>query len=316
MTAITIPFTTESDWLAARRQDITSTESAALFGMSPYATAFEIWHRKHSALETEFTKNERMAWGNRLESAIAYGIAEERGWEIEPMKDYMRLPAERIGASFDFRILNLPSGPAHLEVKNVDYLAFRDNWSDEDGELAAPDHIQIQVQHQMLVSGYSRAFVGALVGGNRHVVVEYERRDDVIRSIRQRIAKFWKSVDAHDEPPPVMPEDAESVIRLHQYAEPGKVLDASTDDAIVDLVSKYQQAKSYEKSFKESADVLKAELLIAIGDAEKVIGPDWSLSTGIVSGTPATVITADMIGKEYGGREGYRALRVNKRKPK
>lgn len=316
MTAITIPFTTEAAWLQARREDITSTESASLFGMSPYATAFEIWHRKHSNLEAEFTKNERMAWGNRLESAIAYGIAEERGWEIEPMKDYMRLPDERIGASFDFRILNLPGGPAHLEIKNVDYLAFRDGWSDEAGELAAPEHIEMQVQHQMLVSGYNRAFVGALVGGNRHVVIEYERRDDVIRSIRQRIAKFWKSVDDHDEPPPVMPEDAEAVIRLHQYAEPGKVLDATTDSEIVEMVQHYQLAKLAEKNAKERADVLKAELLIAIGDAEKVIGPDWSLSTGIVSGTPATVIDESMIGKTYGGRDGYRALRVNKRKPK
>lgn len=316
MTAITIPFTTEAAWLQARREDITSTESAALFGMSPYATRFEIWHRKHSAVEPEFKASERMSWGNRLESAIAYGIAEERGWEIEPMKDYMRLPSERIGASFDFRILNLPDGPAHLEIKNVDYLAFRDGWSDDDGELAAPEWIEMQVQHQMMVSGYSRAFVGALVGGNRHVVIEYERRDDVIRSIRQRIAKFWKSVDAHEEPPPVMPEDAEAVIRLHQYAEPGKVLDASTNGDIDSLVSRYQDAKRDEKLAKESADVLKAELLIAIGDAEKVIGLDWSLSTGIVSGTPATVITAEMIGQSYGGRQGYRALKVNKRKAK
>lgn len=313
---VTIPFTTESAWLAARRADVTSTESAALFGMSPYATAFEIWHRKHSNLETEITKNERMSWGNRLESAIAYGIAEERGWEIEPMKDYMRLPDERIGASFDFRILNHPDGPAHLEVKNVDYLAFRDGWSDDDGELAAPEHIEMQVQHQMMVSGYSRAFVGALVGGNRHVVIEYERRDDVIRSIRQRIAKFWKSVDAHEEPPPVMPEDAEAVIRLHQYAEPGKVVDASTNATILNLVEQYQEAKRQEKIRKEEADVLKAELLIAIGDAEKVIGPDWSLSAGIVSGTPATVITESMIGQSYGERQGYRALKVNKRKAK
>lgn len=306
----------EAHWLELRKHDITSTESAALFGMSPYATAFEVWHRKHSALETEITKNERMSWGNRLEFAIAYGIAEERGWEIEPMKDYMRLPDERIGASFDFRILNLPDGPAHLEIKNVDSLAFRDNWSDEDGEMAAPDHIQMQVQHQMMVSGYSRAFVGALVGGNRHVVIEYERRDDVIRGIRQRIAKFWKSVDAHDEPPPVMPEDAEAVIRLHQYAEPGKVIDASTNPTILNLVEKYQEAKRQEKSRKEEADVLKAELLIAIGDGEKVIGPDWSLSAVIVSGTPATVIDESMIGQSYGGRQGYRSLKVNKRKPK
>lgn len=317
MTAVTIPFTTEADWLAARRQDVTSTESAALFGLSPYATNFEVWHRKHSNLETEFQQNERMAWGNRLEAAIAAGIAEERGWRVEPMKDYMRLPAERIGASFDFRILNHPAGPAHLEIKNVDYLAFRDNWLEhDDGTIEAPAHIEMQVQHQMLVSGYSRAFIGALIGGNRHVVIERERDEAVIRAIRQRAAAFWKSVDSHDEPPPVMPEDAAAVMQLHQYAEPGKVLDASRDPSIIDLVQQYQAVKRDEKSAKEAAEVLKAEILMAVGDAEKVIGPDWSLATSIVSGTPTVEITAEMVGQTYGGREGYRQLRVTKRKSK
>lgn len=314
---VVVPYTTEAAWLAARRQDVTSTESAALFGLSPYATNFEVWHRKHSNLETEFQQNERMAWGNRLEAAIAAGIAEERGWVIEPMKDYMRLPVERIGASFDFRILTHPGGPAHLEIKNVDYLAFRDNWLEhDDGTIEAPAHIEMQVQHQMLVSGYSRAFIGALIGGNRHVVIERERDEAVIRAIRARVAAFWKSVDEHDEPPPVMPEDAAAVIQLHQYAEPGKVIDVTTNDEIVELVKQYQYAKARERGYKEEADVLKAEILIAVGDAEKVIGPDWSLSTSIVSGTPPTEITAEMIGKTYGGREGYRQLRVNKRKPK
>lgn len=314
---VVIPFTTETAWLDARRADVTSTESAALFGMSPYTTHYELWHKKHSGFETEFQVNERMAWGNRLEAAIAAGIAEERGWVIEPMKDYMRIPAERTGASFDFRILNHPDGLAHLEIKNVDYLAFRDNWiENDDGTVDAPDHIQMQVQHQMLVSGYSRAFVGALIGGNRHVVVEYPRRDDVIRGIRKGIAEFWKSVDEHAEPPPVMPEDAAAVIRLHQYAEPGKVIDVSSDHVMLHLVEQYQAAKREEKSAKEQAEVARAEIMMAIGDAEKVIGPDWTMNTSIVSGTPPTEITAEMIGKTYGGREGYRQLRVNKRKPK
>lgn len=317
MTAVTIPFTTESAWLEARRADVTSTESAALFGLSPYATAFEIWHCKHSGTSGEFKSNERMAWGNRFEAAIAHGIAEEQGWVIEPMKDYMRLPAERIGASFDFRILNHPDGPAHLEIKNVDYFAFKDGWTKhEDGEYEAPEHIEMQVQHQMLVSGYKRSFIGALIGGNRGLVIERERDEQLIRAIRKRTAAFWKSVDEHVEPSPVMPEDAAAVIRLHQYAEPGKVLDATSDTHIVNLVEAYKRHQAIAKEAKESADVMRAEIMMAIGDAEKVIGPDWSLSTSIVSGTPPTEITAEMIGKTYGGREGYRQLRVNKRKPK
>lgn len=314
--AITITPSNEADWLAMRKQDVTSTESAALFGMSPYMTHFDLWHRKHSGATPEFRSNDRMKWGNRLEEAIAHGIADEQGWEIKPLKDYMRLPEQRIGSSFDFVITNLGE-PVHLEIKNVDYLAFRDGWIEhEDGSIEAPEHIEMQVQHQMMVSGYSKSYIGAFIGGNRGVVIERERDEAVIAAMRQRIADFWHSVDANQEPAPVMPGDAEVVIRLNQYAQPGKILDASSDANIAALVAKYKQASAAEKAAAEDKEVAKAELFEAIGDAEKVLVDGWTISASLQAETPPTLITADMVGQTYGGRKGFRNLRINARKPK
>jgi putative phage-type endonuclease len=304
----------EADWLAMRKQDITSTESAALFGMSPYMTHFDLWHRKHSGAVPEFKSNERMKWGNRLEAAIANGIAEEQGWEIQPLKDYMRLADLRIGSSFDFVITNLGE-PVHLEIKNVDYLAFRDGWIEhDDGTIEAPEHIEMQVQHQMLVSGYKRAYIGAFIAGNRGVVIERERDEAVIAAIRAKIAEFWRTVDAGQEPAPVMPGDAETVIRLNQYAEPGKILDANGDATIASLVENYKRAAKQAKDWEEDKEVCKAKLLEAIGDAEKVLLDGWTISAGIQAETPPTLITADMVGTTYGGRKGFRNLRINAKK--
>lgn len=309
-----LPFTDEQTWLAARQRDVTSTESAALFGMSPYVTHFELWHRKHSGTAPEFKSNERMRWGNRLEAAIAHGIAEEQGWEIRPMKEYMRDPDARLGSSFDFVITNLGE-PVHLEIKNVDYLAFRDGWIEhEDGSIEAPEHIELQVQHQMAVSGFKRAFIGAFIGGNRHVVIERERDEDVIRAIRHRVAEFWRTVDAGQEPEPVMPDDTEAVIRLHQYAEPGKHLDA--DDEIERLVAEYRAAKDAARDAEAAAETAKARLLAAIGDAERVTGAGWKLTATMIADTQPTVITPEMVGQTYGGRKGYRSLRITASGPK
>ena len=304
----------EADWLAMRKADVTSTESAALFGMSPYMTYFDLWHRKHSGAVPEFKTNERMKWGNRLEAAIAHGIADEQGWEIQPLKDYMRLADKRIGSSFDFVITNLGE-PVHLEIKNVDYLAFRDGWIEhDDGTIEAPEHIEMQVQHQMLVSGYKRAFIGAFIAGNRGVVIERERDEDVIAAIRVKIAEFWHAVDHHIEPNPVMPGDAEVVIRLNQYAQPGKVLDAGSDANITMLVTQYKRACADEKNAQEDKETAKALLLEAIGDAEKVLLDGWTISASMQAETPPTLITADMVGTTYGGRKGFRNLRINPKK--
>lgn len=316
MTTEIIPFTTEAAWLKERQADVTSTESAALFGLSPYVTAFELYHRKKSGEVPEFKTNDRMSWGNRLEAAIAHGIAEEQGWDIRPMKEYMRVPGERTGSSFDFIITNHPSGqPAHLEIKNVDYLAFRDGWLiHDDGEVEAPTHIEMQVQHQMLVSGFPRSFIGALIGGNKGIVIERERDEAVIASIRHRIAKFWQDVEAGNEPAPLMPEDAAAVIALNQYAKPGKILDASSDAQIAILVAQYKQAATTEAKAKEDKDVLKAQLFECIGDAEKVLVPGFTVSCSMVADTPPSVITAEMVGQSQGGRKGYRNMRVTAKK--
>ena len=313
----TIHHETEAEWIAARRADVTSTESAALFGMSPYLTAFELWHAKRSGAEREFIVNDRMRWGNRLEAAIAQGIADEKGWQIAPMKSYMRLPDERIGSSFDFVILNHPSGkPAHLEIKNVDWLQFREHWLRDDEMPEAPEWIECQVQHQMMVSGFELSYIGALINGNESFVIERDRDDRVIAAMRARIAEFWRSVDANQEPAPVMPEDAAAVIRLNQYAEPDKIFDATGNAEIASLVREYREASSAEKDAAELKKVAQAQIYALIGDAEKVLGDGWTMSASMVADTPPVVITADMVGSSFGGRKGYRQSRITMKKGK
>ena len=313
-TEIIVP-SNQEHWLELRKQDVTSTESACLFGESPYMTHFDLWHRKRSGVVPEFKMNDRMRWGNRLESAIAYGIAEEQGWEVKPMKEYFRHPDLRMGSSFDFVITNLGE-PVHLEIKNVDYLAFRDGWLEhDDGSIEAPTHIELQVQHQMAVSGFKRAFIGAFIAGNRGVVIERLRDEDVIAAIKAKVADFWRTVDEGQEPEPVMPGDAEVIIRLNQYAKPGKVLDASSDDVLAELIERYKLAAAAEKNATEDKDVAKAEIFKHIADAEKVLTGAWTVSAAMQAETPPTLITANMVGTSYGGRKGFRNLRINPRKP-
>lgn len=305
----------QEHWLEMRKSDVTSTESAALFGMSPYLTHFDLWHRKRTGIVPEFQTNSRMAWGNRLEAAIAYGIAEEQGWEVKPMKEYFRDPDLRMGSSFDFVITNLGE-PVHLEIKNVDYLAFRDGWIEhEDGSIEAPEHIEMQVQHQMAVSGFKRAFIGAFIAGNRGVVIERLRDEDVIAAIKAKVADFWRTVDEGQEPEPVMPGDAEVIIRLNQYAKPGKILSADGDETLRDLLLDYKAAAKAEANAKEDKDVAKAKIFTHIGDAEKVLTSEFSVSCALQADTPPTLITENMVGTSYGGRAGFRNLRVYPRKP-
>lgn len=322
LTRISITPDDEAHWLSLRPHDLTSTDVAALFGLSPYKTPFELWHEKKAAEVVRLQDNPRMAWGRRLESAVANGIAEDMDWHVRPFKEYMRIPEARLGASFDFRILTpirhapQPDGSglgeydgdtdddAILEIKCVDFLAFRDGWTIEDDFIEAPAHIELQVQHQMLVSGLSRAYIGVLVGGNRIEVIERQADPQVHAGIIARAAQFWADLNAGIAPPPVMPDDAAAVIAMNQYAAPGKLLDARNDPSIKAAIEDYARIKAEVRDLAEIAEVRKAELLQLIGDAEKVLVDGYSVSAGLVG--PAMI--------EAYERKGYRNLRITKKK--
>lgn len=292
----------EAHWLELRSQNINSTESPALLGLSPYLTHYELWHRHANKISQPFELTERITWGKRLQDAIAKGVAEDNGWhDARPMPEYMRYPRMRMGASFDWAI----GDQGLLEVKVVDSLQFRDNWvEDDDGNIEAPPGIELQVQHQLAVSGRQFAFIAALVGGNRIVLLERVADKDIMNHLAAKVVAFWSSVDMKQEPKPDFIKDAAFIAKLYGYAEPGKVKDASA--GITDLAKAYAHWAAAEKEASEQKASLKAQMLMEIDDAEKVIGDGFSISAGTVD---------EKLIESY-TRKSYRNFRVNWKKEK
>lgn len=290
----------EQEWLALRTKDITSTEVAALFGISPYLTEFELWHRKKSGMTGDFAVNERMKWGTRLQDAIAVGIAVDHKLEVDKMIDYMRIPELRMGASFDY--FEGPDGI--LEVKNVDSLAYKDGWIVDGENVEAPPHIELQVQYQMFVSGRTQAAIGALIGGNRVVIIRRKPDLDVVQAIKSKVAEFWESIDANKPPEPNFKEDASFITKLNGYAEPGRIITVLGDDKLSGLVRDYKEWGSKAESAKAEKEGIKAQILTLIGDAEKVKGDGWTISASV---RPPTLIEAYE-------RKAFRDFRINMKK--
>lgn len=311
---IIIP-TDENHWKELRSKDVTSTESAALFGCSPYLTKFELWWRKKNSLIVGIEENVRMKWGNRLQDAIANGVAEDNGWQIRPMKEYISIPELRMGASFDYAIeggveSETKEGEAYLqrgilEVKNVDSLVFKDGWIVSGDEVEAPPHIEIQVQQQLAVSGREFAYIAALIGGNKVVLVRRDPQPKIIEAIKSKVAEFWDSIEANREPAPDFNLDSEFITKLCSYASPGKVLDITGDETALKNAQRYRGLGEEIKARESERDAIKAEFLRRIQDSEKVIGGLFTISAGIVG--PAHV--------EY-DRAGYRSFKISWRKQK
>jgi putative phage-type endonuclease len=312
MTTEIIHTQTEQEWLELRTKDITSTDVAALFGLSPYKTEFELFHEKREGTVVKLKPNERMKWGNRLEAAIAHGVAEDEGWSIAPLKVYMRDPDARIGSSFDFQITHPEHGVGIMEIKNVDAIQYKRKWKDEgDGLIEAPEHIELQVQHQMEVAGIKWCAIVAMVGGNTTKVV-YRHYDPMVgAAIRAKVAAFWARVAANEAPSADYSRDADLIAQLYSQVNEGELFDANSDEITASLVEQYQSAQTRMNTASKDADIAKAKILERVGTAERVIGSFGSIVLSRVKDSAPTLITADMVGKTYGGRKGYRQFKPN-----
>lgn len=321
---------TRTEWLALRALYVSSTESAALFGMSPYLTAFELWHQKHDNDTSTIDLNERMEWGLVMERTIAKMVSLKYGVKVRNLNAYVVHDDARMGASFDYEIVGIAEpadtidismglqivdtvlqdlynkhGAGILEIKNVDWSVFKEQW--ETGETpSAPEHIEVQVQHQLECIDREWTAIAALVGGNRLVMIPRLRDREVGAALLRRIGEFWQSVTDNIAPPPTLPEDADFISKLYGYAEVGKLLDLRGNQAITALCEDYKSASEAATKAEENKKSAKAELLMAIGDAEKVLVDGFKISAGMVADAEIPAYT----------RKGYRNVRITKEKQK
>lgn len=295
ITRETITYSTEAEWLANRAVDLTSTEAAALFGASPYMTEYELYHRKIGALPiNDFKANDRIRWGNRLEAAIAAGVAEDLGLIVEPFKSYMRIPQLRMGSSFDFKIVGLADGytgdetardmfRAHgagiMEVKNVDGLQFRRGWSDEGAGIEAPAHIEMQIQHQLEVADLEWSIIAPLVGGNTPVPIIRTRDRAIGDAIKLATAEFWNRVEHLTPPEPDFTADADTISKLNVEND-GSSIDLSGDPRVYALCKAYKEAGADAKDAEDRKKAAKAELLTIIRAAKSVTATGFKISAG------------------------------------
>jgi putative phage-type endonuclease len=296
----------EAEWLELRTHDITSTEVSALFGLSPYMTEYELYHVKTGQAEDSFKENTRTKWGKRLEGAIAKGVAEDLDINIVPYKHYVRHSDEpHMGSSFDFRIVDHPKGDGNFEIKNVDGLIWKQKWSDDE----APDHIELQVQHQMEVADVEWTLICALVGGNEPKFIYRDRDREVGAGLRAGVGNFWQKVADEQVPIPDYAKDADFIVGLHQSAG-GAVLE-SEDEGLATLMKDYQWASKVLKEYEADKKECKARVLEHIGnDYSKVLADRFKLHCGMVKGKKGTLVTEDMVGTTIGASKPYRGFKL------
>lgn len=249
-----------------RRKWVGASEVAGLLGCSPWTTAFQLYHEKRGSLpRADLDGAERVEAGRFLEPAIGRWAAFKWAWEIENVRAYIPHPTvEQFGCSLDFATID---GGDPVEIKNVDRSVFREKWESEGEELlSAPAEYLVQVQAQLACTGKARGWIVACVGGNQLFRMEVERHDALIARMEKAVTDFWRRVRAGDEPPVDFGSDLEALSALYG-ASARPVVDLTASNELPAACAGYLKETAAARDAKKRADVWKAEILAAVGDA-------------------------------------------------
>lgn len=257
-----------------RRLWVGASEVAALFGVSPHVTRFELFHMKSGSIPAhDLDSVERVQAGQFLEPSIAAWASHKWDWPVRNVLEYLQHPrVERMGCSLDFETLE----GEPVEIKNVDNLIFRDGDWEADGDtiLDAPAHFLIQVQHQLACRpGPERGWLVVCVGGNRLLRMEIPRHERMIARIEREVEEFWNDVLSGNEPRPDFQSDASTIAML--YGGKGdEVVDLRGNERVHELCAEYRAAHEVEKSASSRKKAALAEIKTLMADARGALIDD------------------------------------------
>lgn len=181
---------------------IGGSDAAAVCGLSPWTSTFELFLEKTGQRKSGFVEGERMRWGNILEAIIAQEYAEQTGSKIRRVNKLIRHKDYRfIGVHIDRRVLNVN---VVLECKSAG-VDQAHKWG-EPGTDEVPEYYIPQAQHTMLATGADRVDIAVLIGGNTYRIYELPRDPEYIEYLLKLEMDFWKRV-VDNNPPPIEGED-------------------------------------------------------------------------------------------------------------
>ena len=210
-------FENEAAWLEARKRDVTSTDVAAMLGLSPYKSRLSLWMEKAGVIEPDDLDDNPFAlWGRRLQRPVAIGICEDEGWGAQDLTGlYLRDPESRLGASMDAKASGGDRGNILLEIKTTGYFGEDSGWFKD----VAPIHIEFQIQTQLHLAikdgqDIQCGCIGAL-SGRKETRLYFREHDAALGAmIEEEAKKFWRSIELKEPPAPDYAVDGDLIRRL------------------------------------------------------------------------------------------------------
>ncbi|MEN7528919.1 lambda-exonuclease family protein [Cupriavidus sp. DL-D2] len=258
------------DWLEVRKRGIGGSDAAAAVGLNPYKSQLELWLEK-TGRDAELSKpdpndtREPVYWGTLLEPIVAAAYTQQTGHRVRRVNAILQHAVHPFMlANLDREVVGVPDVQI-LECKTAGEFGVR-HWQD-----GVPEYVQLQVQHQLAVTGKQAADVAVLLCGQALDVHRIERDDALIAQLIELEGQFWRYVETDTPPSGDGSESADGALRCLYPRDTGATVDFSEDRQLSGTFADLVAVRGQIESLEQAAAKLKQGIQRAMGDASRAL---------------------------------------------
>jgi putative phage-type endonuclease len=262
--------------LAERRIGLGGSDAAAVLGISPWATAHDVWLDKMGEGPPVVEETERMYWGTVLEDAVRRAYNERTGRKARKVHRLIRHPERpwQIGR---------PDGLDKELVLEVKLAAWPDGWG-EPGTDEVPAHYKAQVGHYMDLTGRRRADLIVLIGGRLEALIYTVEWGRWVELMREELAEWWQTHIVEGRQPDVDGTEGSGRMvkasRMRAELEPPMIALPHQYGLLRELLKTRRRREWYETQ----EELLKQQVQMLMGGAEELQAPGLKISYKVRAG--------------------------------
>ena len=258
------------DWLTVRKGGIGSSDAGAAVGLNPYKSPLELWMEKtgRDAGLPKIDPNDEtspMYWGTLLEPIVAAHYTKRTGNKVRRVNAVLQHPNEPwMRANLDREIVGAPDVQI-LECKTAGMNGAR-LWKE-----GVPEYVQLQVMHQLAVTGKQAADVAVLICGQELQVHRIERDESMIAQLIDLERYFWRFVELDIAPPADGSDSADVALRALYPRDNGQCLDLVHDTEMSAAFSDLLAVRQVLTTQTQLEAQLKQRIQQRMGDVTKAV---------------------------------------------
>lgn len=249
------------DWVHNRMYYLGGSDISCLAGINPFKSKHELWLEKTGQAELQESQSEIAHIGSQLESYIKKLFTEQTGLKVRAKNmilqhdDYSFLCCNLDGVIYD--------GTEHcvFEAKNVSQFK-ADQWKD-----GVPEMYLLQVQYYLMITGYNKAYVAALIGGNQLVYHVVTRDEAKIKEILAMAKEFWL-VNVQQMIEPEVDGSAATTRFLNEKYNHSNGVTVQLPEEALTVLSKYDDISKQLDDLTRAKDTLSNQLKAYLEDNE------------------------------------------------